>query len=514
MRSADPAAQSVTLPAGVTSPWRIVTPHLANIVMVFAAIAIRLSVPIDANIDWLMTNCRRFLAGAHLYKDIVETNPPMAIFIYLPAAVVERFTGWPAEGVYTVMVLAAAITSALVFCRLVRPLVPDPRTWRVLEAAVLFALVVAPLSAFGEREHAALILTLPILGLAARRAAGLHVAVPVLVMTGLAAGIAPMIKPHFALGIVAAYLFMAIRRRNLLLLAAPEAVLAAAAVAVYAGLVAHFIPAYGHEVMPLLFDLYQPLGLPLAERLLSFKTLAWTASVICLGAGIRGRLFEPVTGTLVAASAGFLLVLILQGRDWPYHAYSAVALMFMAVPPAILPALLSGDPKQRVPAIAAAVAACVHLGYFTGFGYGGSGVVAPIRAAVTAPTIMSISFDLTPGHPITTQTHGTWVGIYSSRWITVNASYLRTTTHDPVRLARLERWLAYDRAVTNRDLAKRPDIVLVGLGPFGWQDWIAADPTTQRLMAGYVPLARDELTPKQRERYEGIAAFIRRDLVK
>lgn len=476
------------------------------------AVLIRCLVPIDANIDWLVSNCRRFLDGAHLYKDIVETNPPMAIFIYLPATGVERLTGLPAEDVFTAMLLAAGTASAWVFHRLVRDQVPDGVSQHVLLASVLVAVLVAPLSAFGEREHVALVLLLPLYGVAIRRAGGLAVSWPLILLAGGLAGIAPMIKPYFALGVAAPYLFVAVRHRSALSVLAPEALLAASLLGLYALLVAHFIPAYAREVVPLLVDLYQPMRLPLSEVLISFKPIMWLVSIVCLYAALRRRMFDPVTGVLISASAGFLLVMIVQGRNWPYHAYPAVALMLMAVPQATLPALTSGDPKRRVPAIAAGIAALAHLSYFTAFGYGGGGVVAPIRAVVAHPTVMSISFDLTPGHPITTETHGTWVGTYSSRWITANANYLLQRTTDPARRAKLRSWLAYDRAVANRDLAKRPDIVLVGLGPFNWPGWIDADPETRRLMADYVPLARDTLTPAQRQRYEGVEAFIRRDL--
>ena len=485
----------------------------AWLMMLATAVIFRCLVPIDANIDWLVSNCRRFLDGAHLYKDIVETNPPMAIFIYLPATLVERLTGLPAEAVFTAMLLVAGTASTWLFSRLVRDQVPDLLNQAALLSCLLFAVLVAPMSAFGEREHVALVLLLPLYGVAIRRAGGQAVSWPVILLAGGLAGLAPMIKPYFALGVAAPYLFVAIRRRNIFSLLAPEAALAAVLLGVYALLVAHFIPAYANEVLPLLVDLYQPMRLPLLELLISFKPIMWLASVACLYIAVRRHLFDPVTGVLVTASAAFLLVMLIQGRNWPYHAYPAVALMLAAIPQAVLPALTSGDPKQRVPAIAAIIAALAHISYFTGFGYGGGGVVAPIAAAVKHPTVMSISFDLTPGHPITTETHGTWVGTYSSRWITANANFLLRKTSDPRRRDKLKAWMAYDRAVANRDLMKHPDIVLVGLGPFNWPGWIDADPETRRLMQDYVPLAKDTLTPSQRKRYEGVEAFIRRDLI-
>ena len=74
--------------------------------------------------------------------------------------------------------------------------------------------------------------------------------------------------------------------------------------------------------------------------------------------------------------------------------------------------------------------------------------------------------------------------------------------------------MVLDRQVTNADLAKRPDVVLVGLGPYDWKTWINADPETARLMSGYVLVATDTMTPQKRKTYEGVEAWVRRDLVK
>lgn len=81
------------------------------------AVLIRLFAPLDPNIDWLISNNRAFLHGVALYHDIVETNPPMAVFIYLPATLIEHWTGWAAAPVFTVMVLLAGTASAIFFSR-------------------------------------------------------------------------------------------------------------------------------------------------------------------------------------------------------------------------------------------------------------------------------------------------------------------------------------------------------------------------------------------------------------
>lgn len=480
-------------------------------IIIAVAFVIRVIAPLTTDTDWLMSNCRRFLDGAVLYKDIIETNPPMAIFMHLPAALIERWTGLPAEPVFTGMVFLAAIGSAVFFSHCVKTAEPKLRLILPLTLAVL---LIAPLSTFDEREQVALILTLPLLGVVILRAHGHRIPWLMIILTGIAAGFAPMIKPHFALGIVGAYVALAVLRRRPWPLLSPEALIAAILTVGYGVATMIYMPAYTHDVLPLLFDLYRPMKKPIWYMLFLIPTLCWMIAVAALWFASKGRFLTPLNIVLLAASAGYLIGFIDQGRGWAYQMYPALSLLMLVVFPTVPAALTSGDPKRRVPAVVAIVAGLSTLGYSTIFGAVGGGVVAPIRAAVAHPTMMSITFDLTPGHPIVTKTHGTWVGTFSSRWVTVNAAYLAHETKDPAKLAKYRQWQAYDRAVTNRDLAKRPDIVLVGIGPFNWPAWIDKDPETRRLMSDYVLLSQDRLSEQKRKDFEGVAAWIRKDLVK
>ncbi|HTM80463.1 hypothetical protein [Asticcacaulis sp.] len=471
------------------------------------AVLIRLFAPLDPNIDWLISNNRAFLHGVALYHDIVETNPPMAVFIYLPATLIEHWTGWAAAPVFTVMVLLAGTASAIFFSRSVEAC----SRWTL--PVTLFVVLVAPLSAFGEREHVALILMLPLFGLLIRRAAGEAPDWPAIIVVGLLAGIAPMIKPYFALGIITACLWLAVRRRDARFLFAPEAVIAAAMTLAIAAMVWLYLPAYPREVLPLLMDVYAPLRRPLTDFIFSTNVRVSVLSALMLWLAMRGATIKPTAGVLLAGAGGFFIAFLIQGRGWPYHAYPAVALLMMAAILTLFSAKTTSEKIYSWWAVGAVLLNLVTYADFPGGDYGGVRLVAPIRAEVTAPTIMSITSDLTPGHPITTDVGGSWAGTYASRWITVNAGKLLARHPDAETRARLENWLVYDRRVINHDLAtRRPDIVLVGIGGYDWRKWIAADIETARLMADYWPLAADTLTPAQKRKYEPVMAYIRKDL--
>ena len=45
------------------------------------------------DVSWLITTGEEFLDGKTAYVDFIETNPPAAVLMYLPAIVVARLTG-------------------------------------------------------------------------------------------------------------------------------------------------------------------------------------------------------------------------------------------------------------------------------------------------------------------------------------------------------------------------------------------------------------------------------------
>lgn len=483
---------------------------LAGLAVAIAA-AIRLLFPLDPNIDWLTSVARAVRAGAALGRDIVETNPPMAVWLQTPAVAVEALTGWPAETVQVWLVLALGLVVAE---HLVRRLAALDAATRFDRAIILALFLAAPLSAYAEREHVATLLVVPLIALTLRRAAGWSAPAHEIVVAGLAAGLAAMVKPQFALPTLALAAFLALRRRSLRPFVLPEYLLAAAATLVYAGAVVIVVPHYVRDVLPLVLDIYRPVKHALPTMLANIKLIEWGAALAVLLWLERRDIAAPATGPFVAASAGFLVAFLEQGRGWPYHAYPAAALLAIAMARAVPAALASGDPKRRVPAVAGLLACLMpwpNMGFFV---YPSGDITAAIRAAKPRPTIASLSMDLTPGHPITTDTGGRWVGTHSSRWITVYADLRQRLTSDPAIQARCDQWAAFDRAAANRDLAtRRPDIVLVGYGGRDWHAWIAADPETARLMSAYRLLYRQPIAAGDENRFEAVEAWIRADLV-
>jgi len=73
-----------------------------------------------------------------------------------------------------------------------------------LATLVAAGLLILPMHTFGEREHVALITLMPLLAMATACAKGARPALMLAIAASIGGGITAIIKPHFAVAIVAA----------------------------------------------------------------------------------------------------------------------------------------------------------------------------------------------------------------------------------------------------------------------------------------------------------------------
>jgi hypothetical protein len=66
--------------AGPLGSERLAMPWLLVGVVFVGAILMRQFVPLNTDVSWLLVVSERMLDGQHLYRDIIEINPPMAAF--------------------------------------------------------------------------------------------------------------------------------------------------------------------------------------------------------------------------------------------------------------------------------------------------------------------------------------------------------------------------------------------------------------------------------------------------
>src|ERR1700682_1379187 len=97
-----------------TLPWILIA-------LVFVvAILLRQVVPLNTDVSWLLVIGERVLDGQRLYVDIVEINPPMAVFAYLPGIAVARALGVDPKNSPAALLLTLAAPSLVATARILR----------------------------------------------------------------------------------------------------------------------------------------------------------------------------------------------------------------------------------------------------------------------------------------------------------------------------------------------------------------------------------------------------------
>jgi hypothetical protein len=319
---------------------------------------------------WYLYMVQRWLEGARLYVDVVDTNPPLIVWITAIPALIARATGLAAPAVFKMFVFAVAALSLLAVRRLVQRHWPGREFVLVLGATFLSLPFVK--ADFGQREHFAVLLTLPYVLAAA--AGGAAPRAWTRWLAGLAGGLGFGLKPHFLLAWLAVEIVV-LTGRGRHAWKRPEVFAAAAGLVAYGGLVLLTAGAY-LQVARDVGDVYGGLNSAPAVLLRLREVQLWIVAAAVFAA-IRQSPGDRLPAVLFAAATGYLLAALLQLKGWGYHLYPArafVLLFLLASAASIL---------ERLPA-----AASLLRGGYRGLAavFGAALLVASVRYVAEART--------------------------------------------------------------------------------------------------------------------------------
>jgi hypothetical protein len=373
------------------------------------------------DISWLLFAAEKYLDGAKLYENVVDTNPPLIIYLNIPPVWLGRLLGYPQAFLFVVYVFGLTILStALVL------LVTDGATsgrrahqGRILTLAALAGLVVLPTTDFGQREHLLLVFCLPYLFLTIRRAQKRSINTGLALFVGAFAALGLALKPHFLLLplILEAYLWLRLRRLRL----RPEALAAVLVIAVYALSVPLTVPIYFERIIPYALIAYDA-GF---NNSLRDVLLGWQGML--LAALIALRLVMPGAPRQCVAFDVFLLSAIalfsahvLQMKTFYYHVLPAtmmllLGLVAMAVAPGLRRRYSGALATTAIIAIAAILAASLNRGTYR------NPIAEPIREAMrayaTGSSVFVFSSYIWVGFPMTREADTRWPSRFPHLWI-------------------------------------------------------------------------------------------------
>ena len=449
-----------------------------------AAILQSFVIPLDCDVSWLITVSEKLLAGARLYVDVIEPNPPASVWLYLPQVWLAGGLGLRPEAVVAAIFIAAALLSLFATLRLTSG-VREPPERMLLAGAIGFVTLVLPLGVFAQREHAALLLAFPALAALAVIADGQRLHLRTALAAGAAAGLIVVLKPHFILAIVPAAGYAAWRAGGLRPLV-PAVIAGGAAALAYALAIILLTPEY-LALTPKLVEVY----LPMREQwwtLLRGPVVIVPVTIFALAALLRPPRVAALPAMFLIGAAGFALAGLLQAKGYLNHALPAMALGLVGL---VLLVRAPGADSGRRRFVAGAV---VFLGLLQLYPMASIRPIpglaeAVARAAPANPGVITLGPDLLTGHPLVRHVDGRWAG--SSPALFVAAGARRRLTHpvDGATRARLEEYYRGDIEAFAADVAReRPDVVLVDARPA--MAWLRNEPAIRAAMQPYHRAAR------------------------
>ena len=310
-------------------------PLTISLVLTALITAVRLIDTVDSDVAWQLWIAGRMHAGAQLYRDIIEVNPPLWFWMALPLDRVANFLQVRIDAVLVVAMGGLVAPSLAATDRLLSNVDPARRTLLLGYAAL--AMAAMPWMHVGQREQIVLIATVPYAALIAARSEKRRVPALLAVLIGIGAGLGFALKHYFLIVPMLLEMWLIAGERRSWRPLRPETIAIALVGLGYAAAIVLFAPDYLKTILPLIQLAYGATGAPGLRYL--FGPFALTGLVILgLCAGEYRQLVRvPFAATLVVAALGFAAAYFVQAKGWAYHAIPMLGCTSLAL------AILLGD---------------------------------------------------------------------------------------------------------------------------------------------------------------------------
>jgi hypothetical protein len=492
--SSPSASRTKSLAAAVSA-----RPLAVALLIVAAIIAVRAQGTVDADVAWELWIGHQLNRGAHLYRDIVETNPPLWFWLARPVDWLSQLSHLRSDHVLIALMGLAAALSLFATDRMIGPVGPTRRTSFLAYAALI--LVAMPWVQIGQREHIALIATLPYAALIAARRAGRPAPLILAFSIGGGAALGFALKHYFLIVPLLLEVWLLAAQRKSWRPVRPETAAMAAVGLAYAAAMLIFAHDYFTLVVPMLLLAYGATG---AKHFVDLFQPAVVTALVCILLVLAGRPWrrseapELVSGLIIAA-VGFTIIYFIQAKGWSYHAVPMLGCAAMALAGAVA---LDPDPR-RLTILAAPALLCLPFTIAAQQARRDAESAHDVADAVTGmragDTVGFLSADPSFGWHVVLQRGYRFPLRYNGFWMmqAIVSNELRGGG-DP-RLTQLGRRIVgetvadFECTPPRRIIVARPNPGQARSGEFDLLAFFLRDPRFARLMAHYRPVERGKL---------------------
>jgi hypothetical protein len=336
-------------------------PVITALAVVVLALLAQIRLPLNADAQWILNVAGRMLDGQHLYRDILEINPPLVIWLQIPVVWLARHLGLSPATVYRVGLAAVAVLStALTFRFFVRS--AEGRQFRGrgwVPALLLGVFLILPGGAFGQREQIIGILLLPYVALQALRVERMPVRRLAAIVAGVGAAIAICLKPYFVGTWLLILIYRAVAGRPRRLRVEPEDAAITGVGVGYVAAVLWLAPGFLALASTFAGTYAAYTTMTRSQILLESAAIIWFVVALAAWQVRKETRTSPLGTLLVLVAVGAIAAAVWQGKGWTYHFLPAV------MASVLLGALALSAPasvvRSRVHSLARAVAAVFVL---------------------------------------------------------------------------------------------------------------------------------------------------------
>ena len=302
------------------------------IASIFAFLLLKIATePLNLNGDSALNLAagEKLLDGGVSHIDVVDTNPPLIMYLGAVPVAVARLLGAHPVPIALLTIWVWSVAATFGAWRLLLTSIRDREAVHAHLLGATLALVSLDMFSrreFGQREYLFIYGLIPYLIVRFRTWEQILTPRSAAIAAGLFGGVATAIKPHFLVVALAPELYWMVSQRRLRPLIATETLAAGAIGVAYLG---YFLfwpevrEAYFGRWAPLLMQGYGAYHAPYGLLIVLRHELWQVAALACLPVVLRGRSGDVawrLAMPLAIATLGALALYFLQRKGWSYHA--------------------------------------------------------------------------------------------------------------------------------------------------------------------------------------------------
>jgi hypothetical protein len=296
--------------------------------------------------SWLMHATEKLLAGGNYANDFFELNPPLILYLYTPAVLLNQWFGLPAYIGLQIYVFVLASISLYLCDHFASRIFRNDFVTHVFLITAACVFLILPLYDFGQRENLLVIFTLPYFLLVSYRLENPSTRTRLAWLIGLFASLGFAIKPYFLLTPFLIEIFYFYQTRRIFSFIRAETLAIFIFVLCYMLFIYLFHYDYLAVVLPYVSHTYY-LGIAFSWTpiFLSPTLLFCLIPIVLHGIFYKKNPYKTVCNILLIAMISFLLSYLLQRTTWHDHILPAYSLAVLST----ILWLLSVKPEKNHP---------------------------------------------------------------------------------------------------------------------------------------------------------------------